>query len=268
MPAAALALALAAALLHAGWNVLLAGSRDVLAATVVAVATSVVAAAPVALLVGDVEREAAPYLVASGLLEVVYFFCLAAAYVRAELSVVYPVARGGAPALVLLGALLLGTVPTAPEAVGILFVVAGILLVRPARSRDRAGVLYGLGIAALIAAYTLVDNAGIEHADPIAYLELVLLPTALVGVAATGGRRLRAELRPGVVLAGLGGFAAYSLALAALTLASAASVAAVRETSVVVAVILARLVLREPVGLRRAGGAVVVAAGVIVLALG
>ena len=75
----------------------------------------------------------------------------------------------------------------------------------------------------------------------------MLLPTAR-GVAATGVRRLRAELRLAVVLAGVGGFTAYALVLAALTLASAASVAAVRETSVVVAVVLARLVLREPVG--------------------
>jgi drug/metabolite transporter (DMT)-like permease len=267
VPATALALALAAAVLHAGWNVLLAGSRDVLAATVVAVGTSVVLAAPVALVVRDVEREAIPFLVASGLLEVVYFFSLAAAYARAEVSVVYPVARGGAPVLVLVGALLLGTVPSAAESAGILLVAAGILLVRRPRSRDPAGLALGLAIAALIAMYTLVDAEGIEHAHPITYLELVLLPTAIAGAAAVRGERLRLELRPATVLAGVGGFAAYALALAALRLAPAASVAAVRETSVVVAVVLAGVVLREPVGPRRLLGAVVVAAGVGVLAV-
>jgi drug/metabolite transporter (DMT)-like permease len=267
MATSALVLALAAAFLHAGWNVLLAGSRDVLAATVVAVATSVALAAPVAVIVRGVDGDALPYVIASGLLEVAYFFSLAAAYARAEVSVVYPVARGGAPALVLVGGLALGAIPTGAEAVGILLVAAGILLVRRPRAADPAGIVLGLAIAALIAAYTLVDNAGIEHASPIAYLELVLLPTALAGVAVVRGPRLRSELRPATVLAGVGGFTAYTLVLAALERAPAAAVAAVRETSVVVAVVLAGLVLREQVGPRRVAGAVVVAGGVILLAL-
>ena len=104
MSSTALALALGAAVLHALWNLLLAGSRDMLAATAVAVAASVVVAARRRAHVGRRARGAA-VLVASAALELVYFFALAAAYARADLSLVYPVARGGAPVLVLLGAL-------------------------------------------------------------------------------------------------------------------------------------------------------------------
>ena len=105
---AALGLALGAAVLHALWNLLLAGSRDVLAATAVALGSSLVVALPFALATWGIEREALPWLAASGALELVYFFTLTAAYQRAELSLVYPLARGGAPVLVLLGAVATG----------------------------------------------------------------------------------------------------------------------------------------------------------------
>ena len=267
MTGAAIGLALAAAVLHACWNLLLAGSRDTQATTVLVLGLSVLAAAPFAALTWDVEREAVPYLAGSAALELVYFALLAAAYARAELSVVYPLARGGAPVFVLLGAALLGVEPTASQVAGVLLVAAGVVLVRGLRGGDRVATAFGLVIALCIAGYTLVDNGGIEHASPIAYLELVLLPVALAGVLAVGPTRLRAAYRPVLLPAALAGFGAYALVLAALKLAPAAPVAAVRETSVVIAVALAGLVLRERVGPGRLAGAVLVAAGVAILAL-
>ena len=112
MSSAALALALGAAVLHAVWNLLLAGSRDVLAATAVALCSSLVVALPFAAATWGIERAAIPWLVASGALELVYFLTLTAAYQRAELSLVYPLARGGAPVLVLLGAVVTGYDPS------------------------------------------------------------------------------------------------------------------------------------------------------------
>ncbi len=162
--------------------------------------------------------------------------------------------------LVLLGALLLGHVPSCGEAAGVLLVSAGVLLVRG------AGTWRGLGIAAVIACYTLVDNAGVEHAGPLAYLELVLVPVALAVAVRVGPSRLRAALAPSTVLAGIASFLAYALALAALELAPAAPVAAVRETSIVVAVALAAPLLRERVGPTRLAGAALVAVGVALLA--
>jgi drug/metabolite transporter (DMT)-like permease len=264
--AAALGLALAAGVLHALWNVLLGGSRDVLAATAVALTTSVVAAAPVAALFWDVDSAAVPYLLASGALETAYFLLLARAYQGSDVSVVYPVARGGAPVLVLLGGLAIGDRPSALAAAGVVLVALGILAVRGGRRGDRRALALGAAVAACIAAYTLVDSRGIDHASPVAYLELVLLPVCVVSLAATRTGRLRAELRPTTVVAGVLGFVAYALVLAALRLAPAAAVAAVRETSVVFAVVLAGLLLGEPVGRRRVAGAALVVAGVFLLA--
>jgi uncharacterized membrane protein len=265
MNGAALALALGAALLHALWNLAIAGSRDVLAATAVALGSGVVLAAPFAVATWGIEREAVPWLVASAALEAVYFFTLATAYARAELSLVYPLARGGAPVLVLLGALVTGLVPSAQEALGVLAVAVGIVLVRGLGRGDAAGVVLGLVIAAQIAAYTLVDAEGVQHANPVPYLFVALVPTTIVAAAVCGRERLRRELSLRTALAGTGGFVAYALVLAALQLAPAAPVAAVRETGVVFAVALAAPLLGERVGRMRLAGAVVVVAGVVLL---
>ena len=270
MPTGALLLALAAAGLHAFWNLFIARARDVEAATAVVLAVSILLYAPVAVFTWDVEKAVWPYAVASSVLELAYVVLLAAAYRRADLSVVYPVARGGAPVLVLVaGVALLGT-PTSPgEVGGVLLVAAGVLLVRGLRVEPGPGVPFGLAIACTIAAYTLVDNRGIEHADPIGYLVLVMTGPALVYTAwvarARGPAALRSELTLPTLLAGAASLGAYGLALAALELASAASVSAVRETSIVIAVALAAPVLRERVGARRIAGAVVVTAGVALL---
>jgi len=245
----------------------LAGARDTLAATAVAVASSVVVAAPVAALTWDIDAAALPYAAASALLELVYFFALAAAYARSDMSLVYPVARGSAPVLVLLAALALGRVPTATEAAGVAVVAAGVVLVRGRAAPDARGLALGLGIAALIAGYTVVDNGGIEHAGPIAYLEIELVPVALVGLLAVPRERVRAAFGPAPVAAGIAGFAAYALVLAALDRAPAAPVAAVRETSVVIAVALAAAFLHERVTAARAAGAVAVVGGVALLSL-
>jgi drug/metabolite transporter (DMT)-like permease len=269
VPPAALALALAAAVLHAAYHLLLGGTRDVLAATAVALGAGVLVATPIAVLTWDVEREAVPWLLASGALELVYFLVLAAAYTRADVSLVYPIARGGAPVLVLLWTLTLGgDALTASDALGVVAVAAGVMLVRGLQGGDRAGVLFGLVVAALIAAYTLVDAEGIEHAAPVPYLALILVPPVLAAALATGPSRLRAELRLATVVAGCAGFLAYVLVLAALRLAPAASVSAVRETSVLFAVALAAPMLREPVGRGRLAGAVLVVAGVAAISLG
>jgi uncharacterized membrane protein len=264
--AAALGLALTAAGLHATWTLLLGGARDVLAATAVSLAVGVAVAAPVAAVRWDVSADAIPYLAASGALELVYFLLLARAYQSGEVSVIYPLARGGAPVLVLIGALLVGLRPQPVEVVGVVLVALGVVAVRGGLRGDRRSLAFGVVIAGCIACYTLVDNAGIEHADPVAYLALVLLPATFASAILSGRTRMRAEIRAATVVSGLAGFAAYCLVLAALRLGPAAPVAAVRETSVVIAVALAGIVLREPVGPRRLAGAGLVVAGVFALA--
>lgn len=267
MPPEALALALAAACLHAGWNVLLRGSDDVAARTVAVLAVSVVLFAPAATATWSVHAAAIPYIAASAGAEGVYFLLLVAAYRRRELSVVYPVARGSAPAIVLAGtALVLGRAVSSAQVAGVLLVAAGVVLVR-GLGRGAEGIGVGLSIGVAIATYTLIDKEGLRHAAPIPYLELVLLPLALLAVA-WKPRALRTQASWSTLGAAAGSFGAYVLFLFALRLTAAPGVAAVRETSVVIAALLAAAFLRERVTLQRLGGAAVVAAGVAILAAG
>jgi drug/metabolite transporter (DMT)-like permease len=271
MPTSALVFALAAAVLHALWNLLLARAPDVDSATAVALITAEVVFLPVALVVWNVDRGVWPWLVASGLFEIAYFALLATAYRLAPLSVVYPVARGGAPVLVLMiGVLALGYSTSAMQVGGVLLIVIGVLLVRGVGHANANGLVFGLAIAACIASYTLIDSRGIRHAGPITYLELSMLGPTLVYAGGVvhfkGARAVRAAIGPASIVAGIATFGAYAFVLAALERASAASVAAVRETSVVIATALAAVVLKEKVGVWRIAGAVLVVGGVALLA--
>jgi drug/metabolite transporter (DMT)-like permease len=208
----------------------------------------------------------------SAAFEGAYFGLLVAAYRRRELSVVYPVARGSAPLLVLMGtAVVLGRHVSVPAAAGVCLVAVGVLLVR-GFTRGDEGVLVALAIGCAIAGYTLVDKEGLHHAAALPYLELVLAPVGLVAVPVVAMRRglraIRAELTAPTVGASVASFGAYALVLAALRLAPAPEVAAVRESSIVIAALLAAAFLRERVSLKRMAGAVVVAGGVALIALG
>jgi drug/metabolite transporter (DMT)-like permease len=266
VPFTALALALGAAVVHAVWNLLLARARDSQAATAVAMGVGCVVFAPVAAAVWDVRASAWPWVAASAALELLYFALLALAYSRFELSAVYPLARGSAPVIVLVVSVVaLGVSISAAAVVGVLLVAAGVVLVR-----GRGGVgapLLALAVGAAIAGYTLVDKEGLRHAGPLPYLELVLLVPAVVYAAAIGRPRLQSAAGWLPALAGVGMFAAYALTLGALRLAAAAPVAAVRETSIVIATALGAVVLREAVGRARAAGALAIVAGVAAIAL-
>jgi drug/metabolite transporter (DMT)-like permease len=271
VPADALALAFAAAVLHAGWNVLLRGSKDVEARTAVVLGLSLLLFAPVAAATWSVSWAVAPYVAASAALEGAYFALLVAAYRRRELSVVYPIARGSAPLLVLLGtALVLNRHVSTAAAAGVCVVALGVVLVRGI-GRGADGVLVALAVGCAIAGYTLVDKDGLRHAAALPYLELVMAPVGLVAVPVAAARRgfgvLRAELGWSSLLTAAASFGAYALVLAALRLAPAPEVAAVRETSVVLATLLAAAILGERVGLERLAGALAVAGGVALIAL-
>lgn len=263
MDAGALALALGAAFLHAGWNVALSGARDTRAATAGVLLFGAVFLGVAALFTADVSSEAVPFIAASAVLELAYFVLLARAYDGGEVSVIYPIARGSAPVVVLVaGAIALGEGMPAGAVLGVLAVAAGVLLTAPAiGGRD---ALFGLAIGAVIAGYTLVDSEGVEHADPVAYLALVTLPCAALYPLVT---RTRPDLGARSALTAAATFGAYLLVLAALELAPAAPVSAVRESSVVIAALLAAVFLHEEVGPRKLAGAVAVAAGVAAIAL-
>jgi uncharacterized membrane protein len=274
MPVVALVLTLAAAVVHASWNVLLSSTEDTHAATAVTLAVGAVVFAPIAALSWDVHAAALPYAAASSGLELLYVVQLATGYSLAAMSFVYPIARGSAPVFVLVVSVLaLGTRISLIATGGVLLVAFGVVLVRglqqPGQVRELA---VALGVGACIASYTLVDKQGIAHAAPIAYLELVFGSTAACYLAGAwrsrGGSALRAALSRSTIAAGVGFFGSYALVVAALSLAPAAPVAAVRETSVVLAVGTVAAQGRERVSITRLAGAASVVAGIACIALG
>ena len=198
MPPDALLIALGSAVLHAGWNVLLAGARDTRAATAGALTLVAALALPAAALTWDIDAEALPYLAASMALELAYISLLAAAYARADLGVVYPIARGSAPVLVLVGAVALGRGdPTGLQVAGVLLVAGGVVALRglgahTARGRD---VGLALAIGATVAGYVVADDAGLDHAATIPYLCAVVGVPAAVYAAAYAARRGLGEVR-------------------------------------------------------------------------
>jgi uncharacterized membrane protein len=270
----ALLLALSSAVVHALWNLLLAGASDSITAMAGQLIVSVVAWAPLCLLTWDIDAAALPYLAAASAFQLAYFALLAAAYQAGEMSLVYPLARGMAPLLVaVVAAAGIGGAFGALQAVGIVAIGLGVVAVRgvrgPWRGRD---TLLALATAGTIAGYTVLDRYGIRHADPLTYVWLELAPAALLYVAWVVRRRGAAAVRAAIgrnsIVAGIGGLGSYVLVVAALQLGSAAPVAAVRETSVVVAVALAAFVLREKVSRGRWLGVIVVAAGTALVAIG
>lgn len=277
MPPLALALVLLSATLHAIWNLLIARSRDTDVTTAVAVPIGALIFLPFALPTWRIEPEAWPFLITSMVLELVYLALLAAAYGRADLSLIYPLARGLAPVIVLIfGTVVLQLSNTPGEIVGVIAVGAGVMLVRglgrgSSGSADWPGTLLALAVAVTIASYTLVDRQGLQYASPTAYVVLALGPPGLIYLVLVARRRgrwlVRSQVRPLTAFVGLAMFVGYGAALAALTLAPPASVAAARESSVVIATAMAAVFLHEKVGPRRFAGSILVVVGVALLAL-
>jgi drug/metabolite transporter (DMT)-like permease len=163
----------------------------------------------------------------------------------------------------------LGATSSLAQAAGVALVGLGVLLVRGVRRGSAArwsDVGLALAVAVSIATYTLIDKQGVQLADPITYVVLILIMPALAGLAyvtARGGtKRVRAAVGARSLVGGVFSVSAYGLVLFALTQAPAASVAATREVSVVFAAILGAVFLHERVGASRLVGSVIVVVGI------
>jgi len=280
-------LLLAAALAHATWNALLKGRRgEPLAASAGLAATWAVLGAPLLLFFEPPAPEAYPYLAASIVVHLVYFSLLVAAYRVADLSVVYPIARGVPPLLVAgIGWAAAAERVPALGIGGVALVVGGVLTLGFARapekadapdaeSRRRRGVLLALATAGFIAGYTVIDGLGARAARaPFGYwLWLTVIQGALfaAGAMLVGGAEVRRAVwrrRGAGVIAGVLSAGGYAVALWAMTLAPLAFVSALRETSVVFAAAIGAYTLKEPFGRRRIVAALLVAAGVVAIQL-
>lgn len=251
-------LALASAVVHAGWNVALARGRGAgpgVARSAAATATGALVLTPFAVATWRIDAAGLAWAAASALAEVVYFVLLGRAYRSSSVSRTYPVARGVAPVVVLVVTVLVtGTLlPLEVAAVGL--VVLGVLLVSGEGGRPDGTVLrLALPVSVAIATYTLLDARGVQHGSPACYLWVTMAPVALAltvwsVVEEKGTRSVGGELRaPLTWLTGTGIMLAYGLVLAALSLAGEEQVpvvAALRETSVVLVPVLAAAVARR-----------------------
>ena len=242
MSGAALALVLAAALVHATWNRILHGAGDRLAAA--AVGAAVGAAALLPGMVAFPPWRVWPLVLASGAAEAAYFSSLAAAYRRGELSFTYPVARGIAPFLITLGgALVLAQPLGAWRVAGSLALGAGLALISQAglRKGRRVAIAFAAVTGLTIAVYSVVDAGAVRSVNPVGYLGAVTVVQAviLLGSVRLDRRRLRAAAAPGAGI-GLGSVLAYLLVLFAYQRAPVAPVATLRELSILFGIMIAR----------------------------
>ena len=272
-----MAIVLFAAALHAGWNALIRASSQKFQNTVLIVLGAAVWTAFLLPLAPIPAVESWPYLAASVLIHVAYFSLVAFSYRGGELSFAYPLMRGSAPALsAVAAALLLNESPSLGGWAGVLLISCGVLVLAGDSWRSGtfrvAPALFALANAGVIVVYTLVDGQGARlsgHAFSYTGWMFLLTALLLLAISALGhGREALQCIRWGWRRGLLGGactLASYGLALWAMTRAPIALVAALRETSVVFAAIIAASFLKEPITRLRYASIITVSAGAVAI---
>jgi drug/metabolite transporter (DMT)-like permease len=270
---------LLAGFIHAGWNALLKTARGGAPTldTAAVVAGSAIWGGLALPFVGLPDAAAWKFMALSTAIHFAYYVTLSNAYRTGDLSFAYPVMRGTAPLITtVLGIAFLGELPSAHATGGILLICAGIVSIAFVR-RERhspAALRWALANAGIIAAYTLVDGAGVRASGrALAYVMWLQALEGLPYVAwvlwrgrGTAAAYLARSWRLGVV-GGFGSLAAYSIVLWAMTQAPVAAVAALRETSVLFAALIGAVWLKEGFGMMRFAGAASVVAGIAALKL-
>jgi drug/metabolite transporter (DMT)-like permease len=264
-----------AALLHAGWNALVKLGLDRFSS----VLFLALAQGAIALLLlpffGPPPRVAWPWVLAGSALHSGYKLVLIRAYGHGDLSQVYPLARGTAPLIVALaGALFLGETMVPARLAAVAAIAAGIMLMAGKGGLTRAGLGWALATAAFTASYTMADGIGARIAGSASAFTLTMfvldgLFMLVYGLAARGGPALLALLPAwrGGAAAGAMSLGAYWIAIWAFTQAPLAMVAALRETSVLFAMLIGAVLLKERPGPRRWAAAALMLAGVALIRL-
>lgn len=282
-PLLAIGLLLIAAVLHATWNLLVKRAKEKQVMTWLALLVGVLIFFPIVIFRPIDILSIWPFVLSSALLEALYFIALLAAYKYGDFSLVYPMARGTAPALLLLwAALFLGERPTLPGIVGISLLVMGLIVVggnawwslRKTASLSTNGLAIALGVALCISIYTTIDGAAVRRVDPLPYTVIVIaLATAFMTPVfltrfrkATIVREWR-ENWPRIIIVGIFSMLAYILVLTAYTFMRVSYAGAIREVSVVFAALLGWRWLREEFGIARLVGSVLIFAGIVVIAV-
>ncbi len=252
-----------AALLHAGWNALLKSGADKFALmTAVTLGHLPLAVLAVATLPVPA-RESWGFLLAGMTLHLCYQLVLTLAYRIGDLSQVYPIARGTAPLVVAcVSVMALGVHLTTPELLGIAIIGAGILSLALVRrsdgQRNPAAAALALVTGLFIAAYSLIDGMGARASgSPVAFYGWVSMGTALSFTLMMGLTRPRTlktavtSLKLRGLIGGTASFVAFAMIMWAFTQAPIALVTALRETSIVFALLIGVLLMGERLDLAK-----------------
>ncbi|MBM6596272.1 EamA family transporter [Microvirga pudoricolor] len=270
---------LLAALMHAGWNAVVKGGVDRLSSMLLLVLSQVAFSIVLMPFFPLPAAAALPWLIASAVVHVFYKLTLIRAYGVGDFSQVYPLARGSAPLMVtLVSVMALGEAITPAKLAAILLIGGGVCLMafggRGGLSMSRHAMGLALATGCFIATYTLSDGIGARHAGTASgfFLALNIIDGLLTcaWVRATRGPAVFTKLAPhwrGGIAAGAMAMAAYWIVIWGFTQAPIALVAALRETSVLFAVLIAVFFLKERVGPGRIVAACLIAGGVALMRL-
>jgi len=276
MPTLVFAVVLSGALLHATWNAIVKSADDKFLTTIMVTGAAAVIAAVVLPFLSVPARASWPYIGASMVLQVAYFVLVARTYQIADMSLTYPLMRGTAPFLVALVTVFrLGDPLSLVAWCGVIGICVGVFsMALGSNLRQPDGIYLALLNALVIAGYTLVDGMGVRLSGaPAAYTLWIFLvtgvPFTVWALAARGASfvpYVARYWRLGLA-GGIGTTASYGVALWAMTVAPVAVVAALRETSILFGTLIAGLVLKEHIGVRRIVPACIIAASAALLRL-
>jgi drug/metabolite transporter (DMT)-like permease len=271
---------LAAAAMHAGWNALLKIRLEPFLAMVLIHLFGTIIMLPVLIYTGWPKAESMIWLAASTIIHVGYYYALAAAYDRADMGQVYPVARGSAPLMTaLLGVSVFGEKISLMSGLGIATLAVGIFVMslrsaKDATHMDRKALFFAGLTAITITAYTISDGIGARvSGDAIAYIAALFVLDGLTLATLAFITRGRKGLKPmmSFLPQGLAGGAmacgSYGIAIWAMTVAPIPLVAAVRETSVLWGAAIAVVFLKEPLRANRVVAACLIVAGLVMMRL-
>ena len=269
---------LIAALLHACWNAIIKFGDDKLQGMVLlSVAHGLIGLMLIAIFPIP-SKESWWLLAGSVLFHLMYKTFLTFAYMRGDLSRVYPIARGTAPMIVLVISLIaLSDVVLASQIFGIVLVGLGITLMAWgvfAHGEERALIPYALLAAVGTAGYSLFDGLGARVSGPVSgYIGWLFFLDAFLftvgGVAIKGHAVLPKSVKIWMLglIAGVCSVAAYWIAVWAMTLAPIALVTALREVSVLFAVLIGVLFFKDKAMVGKIFAGLVIVAGVIAIRL-
>jgi drug/metabolite transporter (DMT)-like permease len=282
MPIPAIALLLTSAILHALWNLILKQSQEKYIAMGWQVVIGGIISFFLLFFTGLPPRSMWLFAVISTILEAIYFILLSFAYSDHDFSLVYPVARGAAPAFVVLWSLLfLHEIPSIGGFIGIVTIICGLVIIgltgffQPRKGKPQfIGITIALSIALVISLYTMIDGFAVKHGPALSYglSMFTLMPflTTPVIMHHHGWKEFTVAWRRQpvrLILVGFLGITAYLFALFAYSLAPVNYSEAIREVSVVMGAFAGWKFLGEKLGRIRILGAVVIFIGIILIAV-